>query len=86
MPAEDETETTKEQEQVTQNQVGTLKRDWNASQTVPIRNLHDQQNADRCQIVVRNVWKLHARISQYLIKRWQLFPNKDERSYYLYSK
>src|ERR1700733_5220775 len=60
-PAEDEAEAAKEQEQVTLNLTGTLKWDWNASQTIPIRNLHNQQNSDRCQIVVRNEWNLLAR-------------------------
>jgi hypothetical protein len=52
--AEDEAEAAKEQEQVTLNLAGTLKWDWNAAQTIPIRNLHNQQNSDRRQIVVRN--------------------------------
>jgi hypothetical protein len=63
-PAEDEAEATKEQEQVTLNLTGTLKWDWNASQTIPIPNLHDEQNSDRRQIVVRNEWNLLARILQ----------------------
>jgi hypothetical protein len=85
-PAEDEAKTTEEREQVTQNQVRTSKRDWNAPQTMPIRNLHRQQDADRRQIVVGIVLKLLARIAQQLIKCRELFPDKKDRSCYLYRK
>jgi len=60
--AKDKTEASQKQENVIEDHVGTSKRDWNVSQAVPKRELHDEQDTDRREIRELVVWKLFARI------------------------